>query len=122
MECGYGRYTGGMNEQQLAQLIRNVKAAQESLTYLLNDLQDLAHGEPVVTVTDDNPKLKRFVTYAKKKLMCADGDWIYWTDLRPAHRDRAEYGEPLWEALTEDPDLEAHRAGAHRKIRYNPLI
>lgn len=93
---------------------------------LLIDLQDLTHGEPVVNLPDGDPKLTRFVTYAKKKIMRADGDWVRWTNLRPAHRDRDRYTEPLWNALTQDPDLETRTslapAGVSREVRYNPLI
>ena len=117
-----------MNEQHLAQLIRNIKTIRQSLAYLLNDLQDLTLEDPAVNLPDDDPKLKRFTVFAKKKLMRADGDWVLWTDLRPAYRDRAEYNEPLWNALTGDPDLETRTtlpprgSGVRREARYNPLI
>lgn len=120
------RYTEGMNEQQLTQLIRRIKTVRESLALLLGDLQDLAYEDLTVAVTDDDPKLQRFTVYAKRKVVRAEGDWVSWTDLRPAYRDRDLYSELLWETLTEDPELETRTTpfgpSVRREVRYDPLI
>jgi hypothetical protein len=50
---------------------------------------------------------------AREKLLVAKGEWVPWSsstgktpELRPAHRDRVEYGDEVWEALKEMEDVE----------------
>lgn len=53
-------------------------------------------------------KLDALVVHAKEKLSRADGEWLSWRDIRPAHRDRGEWSEPLWEALGSDKNVETN--------------
>jgi hypothetical protein len=50
-------------------------------------------------------KIARLVKNAKKALEKVDGDLLTWHQIRPAHRDRAEWGEAVWEALVEDDEV-----------------
>lgn len=61
-------------------------------------------------------KLQRLVKTAKQKLRKANG-WVHWKDLRPAYRDRAEWSEPFWEALENDPEVQTEDDGTHRKAK-----
>jgi len=60
-------------------------------------------------------KLNRLLKSARLKLAHANGEWVKWHDMRPAHRDRAEWGEPLWEALSADEDIEIHEQETGRQ-------
>ncbi len=52
-------------------------------------------------------KITRLVKNARKHLAAAPaGEWVHWKELRPAHRDRAEWGDRVWEALEADPTVE----------------
>ena len=61
-------------------------------------------------------KVQHLVKTAKKKMRGAD-DWVVWKDLRPAYRDRADWAEPLWEALEKDPGVETEDDGTKRRAR-----
>lgn len=65
-----------------------------------------ARTEERVRTAVDEEKLQTLVKNARKKLAKADGDWLFWDAFRPAHRDRAEWGESLWEALGLEEDVE----------------
>lgn len=66
-------------------------------------------------------KMERLLKNAKKALFNTD-EWINWNKLRPAYRDREMWAEPLWDALTRDPEVETHEheatEGAKRKARW----
>jgi len=66
-------------------------------------------------------KLARLVKSARGILLQADGEWVTWQRLRPHLRDRAEYGESVWEAVVEmeDVEYEEEKRGAQmrRKAR-----
>lgn len=68
-------------------------------------------------------KLTRLVENARNALLRNNGEWVTWHTLRPAYRDRDEYEESLWEALSEfeDIDHEEEQRGSHtrRKMRLN---
>lgn len=70
-------------------------------------------------VSDD--KMNRLVKGARAKIVRADGEWVHWKELRPPHRDRADWSEPLWDALVHDVDYEVdeHETGrqTERKAR-----
>src|SRR5665811_1579655 len=53
-------------------------------------------------------KLKTLLKHAREKLLRADGEFLWWTEFRPAHRDRAEWSDVMWEALEHDDDVETH--------------
>lgn len=67
-----------------------------------------AKTEERVRTAVEEEKLRHLVANARKKLVKADGEWVFWDALRPAYRDRAEWGEPLWEALCGEEDLETN--------------
>ena len=60
-------------------------------------------------------KMRRLMKNARAKLVQADGDWVMWHDLRPAHRDREMWGEALWEALANEEDIETHEEETPRQ-------
>jgi len=66
-------------------------------------------------------KLVKLVKNARGHLLDANGGWVTWHRLRPAARDRAEYGDSVWEALTEmdGVECEEEKRGqvVHRKAR-----
>jgi hypothetical protein len=67
-------------------------------------------------------KLTKLVKNARGHLERADGEWVGWhKGLRPAARDRAEYGDSIWDALTEMEDVECveekNASVVHRKAR-----
>jgi hypothetical protein len=66
-------------------------------------------------------KLAKLVKNARGALLRADGEWVNWSVLRPAHRDREEYEEAVWEALieTEGVKYEEEQRGSQvrRKAR-----
>ena len=74
-------------------------------------------AERVVEITGDE-KLRRLLKSAMGKLQKADGEFVYWNDLRPAFRDRAEWGEPLWSALSDHENVEVVVEGKSRKARW----
>lgn len=57
-------------------------------------------------------KVARLVKNANRHLV--GEDWVNWSSLRPAHRDRAEWGELVWEALEADPTVETREVDAGR--------
>lgn len=65
-----------------------------------------ARSEERVSEEVSADKMKRLMKNARTKLVAADGEWVKWHDLRPAHRDREMWGEALWEALGNDEDIE----------------
>lgn len=69
-------------------------------------------------------KLKTLIKHARDRLVRADGEWMWWNDLRPAHRDRAEWSDPLWEALEHEEDIEVeemtHKNQLRRRARHLP--
>jgi hypothetical protein len=74
-------------------------------------------AERVVEITGDE-KLRRLLKSAMGKLQKADGEFVYWNDLRPAFRDRAEWGEHLWSALSDHENVEVVVEGKSRKARW----
>lgn len=66
-------------------------------------------------------KLKQLIKNARARMMRSQGEWVRWQDLRPEHRDRAEWGEAVWEALEQDEDVETdereHGSQVRRKAR-----
>lgn len=68
-----------------------------------------------------NDKLSRLIHNAKKALLRAHGEWVWYKDFRPAYRDRDQWEEALWEALESDEDVETHTeergARTRRKAR-----
>lgn len=68
-------------------------------------------------------KLARLVKNARGALLRAKGEWVTWQTLRPAYRDREEYEESVWEALSEMDDIEAEKeergSRTNRKMRMN---
>lgn len=69
----------------------------------------------------DKEKLGRLAKNARAALVRAEGEWVTWQHLRPAHRDREAYEEPVWDALAamEDVEHEEEQRGqrVHRKAR-----
>lgn len=62
-------------------------------------------------------RVKKLLDNARKRLIRASGEWVPWYDLRPSHRDRSEWGEPLWEALCTDKDIETEDSSSASKRR-----
>jgi hypothetical protein len=66
-------------------------------------------------------RLAKLVKNARGALLRANGEWITWQNLRPRHNDRAEYEEPVWEALVAMEDVECeeieHGSRVRRKAR-----
>jgi hypothetical protein len=66
-------------------------------------------------------KLERLVKNARGTLLRQKGEWVVWHTIRPAYRDREEYEEPVWEALTAMKDVEQeeveHGVRVRRKAR-----
>lgn len=66
-------------------------------------------------------KLQRLIKNARGALSRAGGEWVSWHTMRPAHRDRAEWEEVLWEALEGLEDVETkateHGPQTRRKAR-----
>lgn len=62
-------------------------------------------------------KLRALVKNARGKLLVAKGDWVRWQELRPQHRDRAEWSEPLWEALEHEEDIETDEEHNGSQVR-----
>jgi hypothetical protein len=75
-----------------------------------------ARSEERVSEEVSADKMKRLMTNARKKLVQADGEWVKWHDLRPAHRDRETWGEALWEALTHDAEVEVDEQETGRQV------
>ena len=64
-------------------------------------------------------KLKRLLKAAKAKVERAGGKSVPWNDLRPAFRDRDTWNDPLWDALTNDEDVETSEGdGGKRTVRW----
>jgi hypothetical protein len=78
-------------------------------------------SEEMLTEEVVKEKLAKLVKNARGALLRADGEWVTWQNLRPAHRDRAEFEEPVWEALALMEDVECDEtpfgAGVRRKAR-----
>jgi hypothetical protein len=68
--------------------------------------KSVARSEERVSEEVSADKMKRLMKNARTKLVQADGDWVQWYLLRPAHRDREMWGEALWEALAHDEEIE----------------
>ena len=66
-------------------------------------------------------KLGRLIKNARGQMLRSPGEWITWHNLRPAHRDRVEYEEAVWESLMLMDDVETdetpHGQGVRRKAR-----
>lgn len=66
-------------------------------------------------------KLARLVKNARGAMLRQKNEWVTWQGLRPAYRDRDEYEEPVWEALSamEDVEVDEEHRGAQvrRKAR-----
>ena len=66
-------------------------------------------------------KLKRLVKNTRSTLLGKMNQWVDWSTIRLAHRDRAEYAEPVWQAIIEMDDVEheeePHGQRVHRKVR-----
>lgn len=64
---------------------------------------------------------QKLVKNARGNLLRADGEWVTWHNLRPAHRDREAYEESVWEALVAMEDVECDETpfgdGVRRKAR-----
>lgn len=78
--------------------------------------KSLARTEERVRTAMDTDKLNKLMANARKRLVRSDGDWVLWRDLRPAYRDRADWGEPLWEALSQLDDVETHEEQTTRQV------
>lgn len=68
-----------------------------------------ARSEEKVMEAVGEEKLTRLVKGAKEKLRKTD-EWVNWKDLRPAHRDRAAWGEVMWTRLCGDPNVETRES------------
>jgi hypothetical protein len=80
------------------------------------------HTDERVTEEIREDKLTKLVGNARGHLLRADGEWVGWhKGLRPAARDRTEYGDSVWEAIAEmeDVECEEEKRGQvlHRKAR-----
>jgi hypothetical protein len=65
------------------------------------------HTDERVDEEIQKEKLARLVGNARKHLVSAKGEWVWWNKtLRPAARDRAEYSDSVWEAIVEMDDVE----------------
>ena len=64
-----------------------------------------------------NEKMARLVKNARGVLLRQKGEWVTWQALRPAYRDREEYGEALWDALSEMDDIETEETGHGPQVR-----
>ncbi len=62
-------------------------------------------------------KLSKLLKNAKDKLEKAHGEWVWWRDIRPAYRDRAEWGEPLWETLEHEQGIETEEITAGGPVK-----
>lgn len=54
-------------------------------------------------------KFDQLVARTKTILSEAKGEWVTWQNLRPAYRDRAEWEEAVWEAISADESIESER-------------
>lgn len=120
----YGRT---MNEQVrlISQITTHLQAATEGLRALAKTLQT-DDTPPVLTLSDEDPRVSRLYSLAKAKIVRADGEWVSWRDLRPAYRDRDQYAERLWSSLAADPEVQTRtsyvKGGLRREARYDPII
>lgn len=108
------------------QIIAHLKTIRKSIDALLNDLQP---DEPLsggASLPSNDPKLNRLTELALRKIIRANGEWVNWTELRPAHRDRDSYSELVWIALAANPNIETRTSpngiGFSGSARYEPLI
>jgi hypothetical protein len=66
-------------------------------------------------------RVHKLVKNARGNLLRANGEWVTWQNLRPAHRDREAYEESVWEALLGMEDVETEEtpfgSGVRRKAR-----
>lgn len=85
--------------------------------------KSVARSEERVSEEVATDKMRRLMKNARAKLVQADGDWVLWHDLRPAYRDREMWGEALWEAITNDDEIETDEQvtgrQTERKARIN---
>lgn len=51
-------------------------------------------------------RLDRLFENCREKLRRGSGEWVSWSVLRPAYRDRQIWGERVWALLVADPLVE----------------
>ena len=117
-----------MNEQVqlISQITIHLQAATECLQALAKTLQTEVTPS-TVTLSDEDPRVGQLYSLAKAKIVRADGEWVRWHDLRPAHRDRDQYGDRVMSAVFDDPEVEIRtRVGRNgilvHEVRYEPLL
>lgn len=77
-----------------------------------------AESDERLAAVSTDKKMESLMAAVTKKLKMRDG-WVAWRDLRPAHRDRAVWTDPIQEALRDDPDVEVFdENGEFRKARW----
>jgi|GEM_PF-2117623 len=62
-------------------------------------------------------KLARLVKNARGVLLRHKGEWVTWHNIRPPHRDRDEYEEPVWEAVIAMEDAEHEEVEHGQRVR-----
>jgi hypothetical protein len=75
-----------------------------------------ARSEERVSEAMKAEKMGRLLTNARKELVKADGEWVQWYLLRPQYRDREQWSEALWEALTNDEAIETEERETDRQV------
>lgn len=105
------------------QIIRDSMKVQRACEAMIaktsfNEQVAKVRGEDRVMETVGAEKVKRLIANAKKHLAAAPAEeWVNWRDLRPAHRDRVEWGDRVWEALENDPTVETQEVESRGKMR-----
>ena len=67
-------------------------------------------------------KLAKLAKNARAALLRANGEWVTWHSLRPAHRDRAEFEESVWDALCQMDDVEVDEVQHGQRVRRKAKI
>jgi hypothetical protein len=103
---------------QIVAASRRVQVECERVVAEKNFLSKKLQARTEERVRDEvgQERLTRLLKVTRDKIVAAGGEWVFGRDLRLAHRDREEYTDSVWEALSKDETIEVEMHETPRQV------